>query len=200
MTPRPIVPNPSRPAPTQPPPGTPSPMDPGQRPPTRPRIGAVALLATPPRPAPQPKPSDPVHGPDRPWPGMPPPSFAMTRPYPADDDPTVPGPKPPTKVAMTHPTSEPSVPTPLPRPTPFRAYLASLAVVAVATPAFVLVPYLLDMRVIAALFFAAAVAAFPKSASPSAPRSRGAVLAVHSLRRRLVVRAGSSLARPPVRA
>ena len=52
------------------------------------------------------------------------------------------------------------------------------AVVALAAPAFVLVPYLLDVRVVAALFLAAAVCAYPKSAVR--PVEVGLRTAVHS--------------------
>jgi hypothetical protein len=49
---------------------------------------------------------------------------------------------------------------------------AHLTVVAAAVPAFVLVPYLLDVRVMAALFLAAAVSAFPdRPARPVWPGS-----------------------------
>ena len=133
----------------------------------------MTILATP-------RPSDPAN-PDRPWPWpVPPvPSFAMARP---DDMPVPATPAPP----------------PPPRPTP--GVWRSFAVVAVAAPAFVLVPYLLDVRVIAALFLAAAVVAYPKSRTlPSqvntartAPRIRvpWQSRATHSRQRYAMWRAG----------
>lgn len=52
----------------------------------------MTLLAAPP------KPSDPTEGPDRSWPGMPPPSFAMGQPNPNTE--SVPVPLPPMKPSV----------------------------------------------------------------------------------------------------
>lgn len=77
----------------------------------------TTLLAAPP------KPSDPTQGPDRPWPGMPPPSFAIGAPpkpsNPTPADPPKPSqPRPTSVFAMARPDDMPVPTTPAPPPPP----------------------------------------------------------------------------------